>query len=73
MITTARFISLNIKYGDTIETDYINVDHIIRIYQEDNDIIVILTNGTNLIVPDTNIHILLDKLNVSNQLHIYNK
>lgn len=73
MITTARFITLQTKYGDSVETEYINVNHIIRMYQEDDDIVVILTNGTNLLVTGITMGHLLDKLNVSNQLHIYNK
>ena len=73
MITSARFITLHTKHGDSIETEYVNVNHIIRIYQEDDDIVVILTNGTNLLVTDITIGHLLDKMNVSNQLHIYNK
>ena len=67
MITTARFISLNIKYGDTIETEFINKDHILRFYlDDDNDIVVLLANGTNLLVTGTSIFDLLDKLNNSN-------
>jgi UDP-N-acetylenolpyruvoylglucosamine reductase len=73
MITSARFIPLKTKCGDTIETEYVNVNHIIRMYQEEDDIVVILTNGTNLLVTNTYIGHLLDKMNVSNQLHIYNK
>ena len=73
MITSARFVSLQSKYGDTTETEYVNVNHIIRMYQEDDDIVVILSNGTNLLVTNTFIGHLLDKMNVSNQLHIYNK
>jgi len=73
MITSSRFITLHTKYGDTVETEYVNVDHIIRMYQDDDDIVVILTNGTNLLVTNTSIGHLLDKLNVSNHLHIYNK
>ena len=73
MITSAKFVTLQTKYGDTVETEYVNTDHIVRMYQEDDDIVVILTNGTNLLVTDITIGHLLDKLNVSNQLHIYNK
>ena len=73
MITSARFITLHTKHGDAIETEHVNVNHIIRLYQEDDDIVVILTNGTNLLVTNITIGHLLDKMNVSNQLHIYNK
>jgi len=73
MIASNRFISLTTKYGDTTEIEYVNVDHILRMYQDDDGIVVILTNGTNLLVTDTTIGHLLDKLNVSGQLHIYNK
>ncbi len=73
MITSTKFITLHTKHGDAIETEYVNVNHIIRMYQEDDDIVVILTNGTNLLVTNITIGHLLDKMNVSNQLHIYNK
>ena len=75
MISSNRFIPLHVMHGDTIETEYINVDHIIRFYEEDtrDGINVILTSGTNLLVTGTPIGLFLDKLNVSNHLHIYNK
>ena len=61
-----KFVELNIKYGDSIEHEYVNVNHILRFYPEDDDIVVFLTNGTNLLITDTTIEQLLDKLHVSN-------
>jgi DNA-binding LytR/AlgR family response regulator len=59
-----KFVELNIKYGDSVEYEYVNINHILRFYAEDGDIIVFLTNGTNLLVTDTTISQLLDKLQV---------
>ena len=73
MITSNRFIAItNICEGKP-EIDYVNIDYIVRLYQDDNDVVVKLSDGTTMLVLDTNVHVLLDKLNVSNQLHIYNK
>jgi len=59
-----KFVELNIKYGDSVEYEYVNINHILRFHAEDGDIIVFLTNGTNLLVTDTTISQLLDKLQV---------
>ena len=61
-----KFVELNIKYGDSVEHEYVNAIHILRFSMEDDDIVVFLTNGTNLLVTDTTIDQLLDKLHVSN-------
>ena len=61
-----KFVELNIKYGDSVEHEYVNANHILRFYMEDDDIVVFLTNGTNLLVTNTTIEQLLDKLHVSN-------
>ena len=61
-----KFVELNIKYGDSLEHEYVNVNHILRFYAEDADIVVFLTNGTNILVTGTTIDQLLNKLHVSN-------
>ena len=61
-----KFIELSIKSGDTVEFVYVNIDHILRFYLEDGEIVVLLTNGTNLLVTDISIIQLYNKLNDSN-------
>ena len=60
-----KFIELNTINGDVTEIEFVNKDHILRFYLEDGDIVVLLTNGTNLLVTGTTIDQLLDKLHVS--------
>jgi len=61
-----KFVELNVKYGDSVESEYVNANHILRFYPEDNDIVVFLTSGTNLLVTETTIEQLLEKLHISN-------
>ena len=61
-----KFIELNTRNGDVTEIEFVNKDHILRFYLEDGDIVVLLTNGTNLLVTGISIFDLLDKLNDSN-------
>ena len=63
-----KFIQLQTLSGDSIETEFINKDHILRFYLDDNDIdiVMLLTNGTNLLVTGIPIISLLDILNNSN-------
>jgi hypothetical protein len=63
-----KFIELNTRSGDVTEIEFVNIDHILRFYLEDAsaDIVVLLTNGTNLLVTGIPIIELQNKLNDSN-------
>ena len=61
-----KFIELNTINGDVTEIEFVNKDHILRFYLEDGDIVVLLTNGTNLLVTGISIIELQNKLNDSN-------
>ena len=55
-----EFILLEVKVGDQLITQYINRNHIVRIYLVDDDIYVELTNQQTLNVSYTNIKILME-------------
>lgn len=55
-----EFILLEVKEGDQLITQYINRNHIVRIYLVDDDIYVELTNQQTLNVSYTNIKILME-------------
>lgn len=55
-----EFILLEVKEGEQLITQYINRNHIVRIYLVDDDIYVELTNQQTLNVSYTNIKILME-------------
>jgi len=56
-----EFVSLEIKQDDCIITQYINRNHIVRIYQIDETVYIELVNQQILNVSCTNINILLER------------
>jgi len=56
-----KFIKLHIIKNDTIIVDYVNVDHILRIYMNKNNVHVELTNQEILKLKDENIDVFMDR------------
>jgi hypothetical protein len=56
-----KFIKLHIIKNDTIIVDYVNVDHILKIYVDENNVHVELTNQEILKLKDENIDVFMDR------------
>ena len=56
-----KFIKLHIIKNDTIIIDYVNVDHILKIYMDENNVHVELTNQEILKLKDENIDVFMDR------------
>ncbi len=56
-----KFIKLHIIKNDTIIVDYVNVDHILKIYMDENNVHVELTNQEILKLKDENIDVFMDR------------
>ena len=70
----SKFISINSRNGNETQQEFVNSDHIIRIYElEEGDVAIQLSTGDHILATGTTIGSLMDKLNVSNHIHIYNK
>jgi len=65
------FISINmIKSDGTIQQRFINADHIIQIYEENEKVYLELTEYTIYQIKTPNIHVFMDRFSQSD---IYNK
>jgi len=56
-----KFIKLHIIKNDTIIVDYVNIDHILKIYMDENNVHVELTNQEILKLKDENIDVFMDR------------
>jgi|APGre2960657373_1045057.scaffolds.fasta_scaffold572809_1 hypothetical protein len=59
---SAAFVSVKVRTHDgTDELQFINTDHIIRVYEQNNIIYVELTEYTTLELHNENIHSFMDR------------
>ena len=55
------FISVQCLIGDEVKQIYINKSQVVLTYQQDDDVCIQLDNGTDVIVPDTNLQVFMDR------------
>jgi len=55
------FILVNCLIENELKQIYINKSQVVITYQLDNDIYIQLNTGTELIVPDTNLQVFMDR------------
>ena len=56
-----KFIKLHIIKDDTTIVDYININHILKIYMEHENVHVELTNKEKLKLKDENLDVFMDR------------
>tara|TARA_Y100001938_G_C7763617_1_gene269759 strand:- start:234 stop:425 length:192 start_codon:yes stop_codon:yes gene_type:complete len=60
-----RFIKLHIIKDDVINVDYINVNHILKIYMDHQNVHVELVNKEILKLKDENLDVFMDRFYLS--------
>ena len=56
-----KFIKLHIIKDDCIIIDYVNIDHILKIYMFENNVHIELTNQEILKLKDENLDVFMDR------------
>ena len=56
-----KFIKLHIIKDDVIIVDYININHILKIYIEEKNVHIELTNKEKLKLKDENLDVFMDR------------
>jgi hypothetical protein len=59
-----KFISIHVMNNGESTLQYINIDNIIRIYENKSKIYIELIGYTTIETIDTNIHVLMDKIHL---------
>ena len=59
-----KFISITVVNNGESTLQYINIDNIIRIYENKSKIYIELIGYTTIETIDTNIHVLMDKIHL---------
>jgi hypothetical protein len=58
-----KFVSISVVDNNgNISLQFINIDHIVRIYEKNSKIFIDLTEYTTLETTETNTHLLLDRI-----------
>ena len=60
-MNNVKFIPIHIQTDTGIETRFVNLALILEVYQDQDNIVIVYTNGVTRIVPNQNIQLFMDR------------